>query len=473
MQNCFALHTLACAQKSRPLLRATVKLLTVNFEKVCDEQAFLQLDVCTVLTLIASNDLAVASELKVYQAVRRWVSFHPSKRNPHLGTLMCYVRFPLFTPKEQVELQRDLEKWGDLELQWKHLDSQERLRKAGRLRQGMCKPHILCVDTLMSDYQEAESGNAYMACYEPQMEKWERLPGLESVTHACCTASDNKIYISGGVCQSSYSSALYEFDSFKCQWVELPSMATPRCAHGFLFYNHSLFAVGGWCKFQSFLNTAERFDVEEGKWSQVAQLPVALSHPASCVFRKKLYFLGGATGIERKWVFHQGFLVYETGGNVWTQVPLSTGFLGAGAIAVDNGIYIIGGFSEKKPRDSNEGAVAPENRHTSHKCFFVNEAGKVNFSTGIPKLPHGIANAGVVCCNSRIYILGGEDLTQRYKTIYHWEPGERRWHRSATNIPIRREGLSRFGCAIWMRPKPDIHQLFEKPSHVPVAVLCK
>nr|XP_056721518.1 kelch-like protein 3 [Euleptes europaea] len=472
-QNCFAMYTLAHTHKSRPLLRVVVKCLTLNFEKVFEQRAFLQLDLSTLVALISSNDLAVASELKVYQAVRRWVSFQPSKRSPHLGELMRHVRFSLFNTKEQVELYRDLEKWGDLQLEWKNLDSQERLHQAGGLRQGMYKPHIMCVDTQMYEYQELESENASMACYEPQAEKWETLPGLQALTHACCAGGGNTIYISGGVCRNSYSSALHEFDAFKGQWVELPSMASPRCAHGFLFYNQRLFAVGGWCKFQSFLDSAESFDLKARKWAKMARLPFALSHPASCVFRKKLYFLGGATSIAWNWVFHRGFLVYEPDSDTWTQVPLSTGFFAAGAIAVDDGIYVLGGFSEKKLRDSAEGVVLPENRHSTRKCFFVNKAGKVSWGVSIPKLPRGIANAGVVYCNNRIYVLGGEDLTQRYKAVYYWEPGENHWHRCATEIPVFREGISRFGCAVLMRPKPHVLQLFQKPSRVLVAAVCK
>ncbi|XP_054857262.1 kelch-like protein 3 [Eublepharis macularius] len=473
MQNCFLMYSLARAHKSQPLLRAMVKLLTQNFEKLFEHQGFLQLDLSTLVALISSNDLAVSSELKVYQAVRRWVSFQPGKRSLHLGELMHHVRFPFFSAKEQMEVQRDSEKWGDLQLKCKQLGGQERLREAGRLRQGMCKPHILLIDNQMCEYQDTESEDAYMACFDPQAETWERLPGLQCLTHACCASDSNKIYISGGVCRNSYSSAVYEFDSFRCQWVELPSMATPRSAHGFLFYNRRLFAVGGWCQFQSFLDSAESFDLETGKWNAIDKLPFALSHPASSVFRNKLYFLGGATGIARNWVFHRGILVYETASGAWTQVPLSSGFLAAGAVAVDNGIYVIGGFSERKPRDSVEVTLVSENRLTTRKCLLVNEAGQVNHQVSLPKLPRAVANAGVVCCNNRIYVLGGEDLAQRYKSIYHWEPGEPHWHRCGIDIPVPRGGISRFGCAILMRPKPHILQLFQKTSRVLLAAVCK
>ncbi|XP_066493548.1 kelch-like protein 12 [Tiliqua scincoides] len=478
IQNCFGMYSLACTHQSQPLLRATIQFLTLSFRLVSEEEDFLKLDSNTLVTLISSDDLMVASELKVYQAIRRWVKCQPRQRGPLLGELMRHVRFPLFSAEEQAELQKDLKLWGDLKLKWQEVDGDERLRLAKGLRGGMYKPHILCIDTQLSDYQEMETEEAHMSCYEPQAGNWEKLPGLPFLTHACCTAAGDKVYISGGVCRNSYSSSVYEFSAFKGHWVQLPSMSVPRAAHGFLFWDRMLYAMGGWQKFQSFLRSAESFDLETGKWAAIPKLPFALSHPAASVFRNKLYLLGGATGISSHWLFHRGLLIYEISSSTWTQVPLPAGFYAAGAVALDNGICVFGGYMEKKFRDWVEGTLSPENRYSTRKCFFVNEAGTVTHATSrvtngpsIPKLPRGIANAGVVWCGKRIYILGGEDLTQRYKAIYHWSPGEPRWHRMATDIPMSREGISRFGCATLMRPKPHILQLFQRTSRVIVAVV--
>ncbi|XP_077788732.1 kelch-like protein 38 [Podarcis muralis] len=473
VQNCFEMYSLARMHKSPALLHAVIRFLTRKFSQVCEHESFRQLDLSTLITLISSSNLEVASEIKVYRAVRLWVQGQSSKHGPLLGDLMRHVRFPLFSPEEQVELQRDLEKWKDLRLEWKVLDGEERFRHIKGLRQGMYKPHILCIDTQMCEYQELESEEAHMGCYDPQTELWEKLPGLQSLTHACCATAGEKIYVSGGICKNSYSTAVYEFSSFRNQWLQLAPMTVPRAAHGFLFHNQKLYAMGGWCQFQSFLNLAEAFDLATGTWATIAKLPFALSHPASSVFQNKLYLLGGATGVSGQWLFHKGFLIYETSSNTWTQVPLSTGFFAAGAVAGDRGIYVIGGYIEKKIRGWVEGLLIPENRHSSRKCFLVNETGKISGDIGMPKLPRGVANAGVVSCGKRIYVLGGEDLTQRYKMIYYWEPGEPRWHRCTTEIPTTREGISSFGCVTMMRPIPHIRQLFQGTALVIVSAASK
>ncbi|XP_067329015.1 kelch-like protein 6 [Anolis sagrei] len=470
VQNCFEVYSLACAHKNDDLLRATVQFLIRNFNQVFEEEGFLQLELATLVALISSDDLVATSELQVYRAVRRWVQGQPHARGPLLSELINHVRFPLLNPTEQDELQKDLEVQKDLELEWKVLDGEERLCQSKGLRRGMYKPYVACVDTQLCDFQSLEADEAHMACYDPSAELWERLPGLQSLTHACCTSAGDTIYVSGGVYRSSYSSAVHEFSSFRSQWCPLPPMTTARLGHGFLCHNKKLYVIGGWRKYHSFLNTAESLDLATGKWAAIARLPFPLSHPASSVFRDKLYLLGGARDLTSGWLFHRGILIYAISSNTWTQVSLSTGFLAAGAVAGDHGIYVIGGYSEKK-NWVEENQV--ENRRSSRRCFFVNEAGHVSRSFTIPKLPRGIANAGVVYCGKRIYVIGGEDLNQRYKAVYRWEPGEPRWHRGTKEIPVPREGISSFGCALLLRPKPRFAQLFQVAAHVPVAAACK
>ncbi|XP_026577875.1 kelch-like protein 20 [Pseudonaja textilis] len=473
VQNCFEMYSLAQVHHSQPLLHAVLQVLIRNFDRTFEEDSFLRLDAGDLAAVISSDDLEVASELKVYQVVRRWVQGEPAKRGPFLGELLRHVRFPLIGPEEQDVLQEDLERRDDLELERKVMDGPERLRQSGGLRKGMYKPHILCIDTQMCEYQQLESEEAHMSCYEPQGEVWEKLPGLQSLTHACCTSNGDKVYLSGGVYKNAYSNAVYEFDAFTNQWLQLPAMQIPRAAHGFVYDRQKLYAMGGWRRFQSFINLAERLDLVTERWTPMAKLPFALSHPASAVLREKVYLLGGATGVSNHWLFHKGVLIYTMDSNTWTQVPLATGFFAAGAVAGENGIYVIGGYTEKKNEDWQERALAPENRHSTRKCFFVNEAGKVNANVAVPKLRRGLANAGVIRCGTRIYVLGGEDLSQRYKVIYHWQPGETRWHRAGAEIPVPREGISRFGCATLLRPKPHILQLFQVTSVVIVSVVAK
>ncbi|KAG8142176.1 hypothetical protein E2320_006137 [Naja naja] len=468
IQNCFEMYSLAQLHHSQPLLHAVLQVLIRNFDRTFEEDHFLRLDAGDLAAVISSDDLEVASELKVYQVVRRWVQGEPSKRSPFLGELLHHVRFPLFGPEEQDVLQEDLERRDDLELRADHGWPGSRNRAAAARHAAHKHTHA---QGHPSDTDvRLESEEAHMSCYEPLADVWEKLPGLQSLTHACCTSNGDKVYLSGGVYKAA--SAALAFGAFTNQWLQLPAMQIPGgSAAG--CRPSKLLRHGGWRRFQSFLNLAECLDLVTERWTPMAKLPFALSHPASSVLREKVYLLGGATGVSNHWLFHKGVLIYAMESNTWTQVPLATGFFAAGAVAGDNGIYVIGGYTEKKNEDWQERALVPENRHSTRKCFFVNEAGKVNANVAVPKLRRSLANAGVVRCGTRIYVLGGEDLSQRYKVIYHWQPGETRWHRAGAEIPVPREGISRFGCATLLRPKPHILQLFQVTSVVIVSAVAK
>ncbi|XP_074874066.1 kelch-like protein 6 [Carettochelys insculpta] len=473
LKNCIGLCRLAQIYNHQTILCATTQFIILNFGRLCVEDDFLSLDLNSLITILSSDGLGVASELEVYQAVRRWIQFQPATGHSLINELMRHVRLSLLTDRELVEVQLDSEQFGGVQLHWKELDSEERLHESGGLREGMYDEVIVCVDSRMWEDQELVNEDFLVGCYDPQAEKWEKLPGLKSLTYPACAAQGDRLYVSGGICQNVYSDALYEFNSFKGQWLQLPSMSVPRATHGFLICNRRLYAMGGWCEFHEFLDSAECFNIAEQEWTPISRMPCVLSHSAAAVLKKKLYLLGGTTEVTGFWQFHRGLLIYDISSNMWTGVSLGNGFFSAGAVAMNNGLYVIGGYAEKRIRELSDGSLIPENCHCMRKCFFVTEDGKVSEEVMVPKLPKGIAYAAVVRWENRIYVLGGENLTQCYKTIYYWEPGRPRWSKCPEDIPVTHEGVSGFGCTTLKRPKKEILSLFQKTSVALTAVVGK
>uniref|UniRef100_A0A670INJ1 Kelch like family member 23 n=1 Tax=Podarcis muralis TaxID=64176 RepID=A0A670INJ1_PODMU len=331
--------------------------------------------------------------------------------------------------------------------------------------------------------------------------------GSASTARRGCSTAEafgDKLYVTGGVhTDNSYSDTMHEYSPLRGRWTQLPSMSVARASHGFLACNQQLFAMGGRCKYEGYLDTAECFDLERKFWAPIKRMPFVLSHFASAVLRNKLYLVGGVTKTIGSWCASQKVLIYEVSSDTWSQVYLDNECYWSGAVAMNNGIYVIGGYFRNGQLDRRvtiprlpielagagvvrwkhriyvlggenaymynnlEGENKVEYYNTvyywelgapnSRKCFLVNETGKIR----------------VVSCGKRIYVLGGEDLTQCYKMIYYWEPGEPRWHRCTTEIPTTREGISSFGCVTMMRPIPHIRQLFQVTALVIVSAANK
>uniref|UniRef100_K7GIE1 BACK domain-containing protein n=1 Tax=Pelodiscus sinensis TaxID=13735 RepID=K7GIE1_PELSI len=317
LKNCLALYELAYAHGDQALLRVAMRHVSLNFRHLAQEdKSFLNLQPSTLISIISSDSLVVPSEWVVYQAVWRWMKFQASSRRPFLSEVMRHVRLPLLTQEELREAQLELQCEGDVRLRWKRLNRQERLQECGGLRQGMYSPCIVCVDLFSMEGPELKTKDFQVGCFDPQTEKWEKLPPLKCLYCTRCVAVADKLYVAGGVhTDDSYSDTLHEYSSFRGRWTQLPSMSTPRASHGFLSCSQKLYAVGGWCRYEDYLDSAECFDLVVRRWTPIARLPYTLSHFAATVLKNKLYLIGGVTDTE----YYNTIYYWEPGDHKWIQ----------------------------------------------------------------------------------------------------------------------------------------------------------
>ncbi|XP_042334581.1 kelch-like protein 13, partial [Sceloporus undulatus] len=436
----------------------------------------LDLNPSTLISIISSDGLVVSSEFVVYRAVWRWVRAQNTIRFPFLGQLMASVRLPLLTQEELREVQAELTCFRDIRLQWRRLNRQQRLQKSRGLRRGMYASWIVCVDLFNMEGPELKTKDFQVACYDPQTDTWDKLPLLKCLYCARCVAVGEKLYVTGGVhTNDTYSDHLHEFNPLRGRWTQLPSMSVPRASHGFLACNQKLFAVGGWRKYEEYLATGECYDLATGSWSPIAKMPFSLSHFACAVLKNKIYLIGGVTDSVRSWYASRKVLIYEIGSDLWSQVFLDNECYWSGAVAMNNGIYVIGGYYRSRVRYHSERWPDAGNPRCTRKCFFLDENGKVDKSVSIPRLPIELAGAGVVRWKNRIYVLGGENTylynnldgemkEEYYNTVYYWEPGATKWVLCQERLPFTRWGLSGFGCTTMKLPKKPILDLFRKPA---------
>ncbi|XP_060115595.1 kelch-like protein 4 [Heteronotia binoei] len=476
-ENCLRLYELGYAHGDEALFHQAKNLVLWLFRRLSvEDQSFLNLNPSTVISIISWDSLVVASELVVYRAVWRWVKAQGTSRLPLLGLLLSHVRLPLLTQEELREVQSELSCCQNLRLRWKRLNWQERLQESRGLRQGMYSTCIVCVDLFSMEGPELKTKDFQVACFDPQTETWEKLPLLKCLYCARCVAVDDKLYVTGGVhTDDTYSDTLHEYCPLRGRWTQLPSMSVARASHGFLACGQKLFAMGGWCRYEDYLNTAESFDLLEKTWTPIARMPFALSHFASVSFRNRLYLIGGVTDSLGTWYASRKILIYDISTGLWSQVLMDKECYWSGAVAMNNGIYVIGGYFRGRVRHHNERWPDSGNLHCSRRCFFLRENGKLDKGVHIPRLPIDLAGAAVVRWKQRIYVLGGENTylynelegeneEQYYNTVYYWELGANKWTLCKDRLPFTSWGLSGFGCTTMKVPKKPILDLFRKTS---------
>nr|XP_056721519.1 kelch-like protein 21 [Euleptes europaea] len=476
VENCLCLYELGYAHNDPALFQQAKSLVVMHFKRLSlEDKSFLNLNPSTVVSIISLDSLSVASELVVYKAVWRWVTAQGTSRLSFLGQLLSCVRLPLLTQEELKEVQSESIGFRDLRLRWKRLNRQERLQESGGLRRGMYNTCIVCVDLFNMEGPELKTKDFQVACFDPQTETWEKLPLLKCFYCARCVAVGDKLYVTGGVhTDDTYSNTLHEYSPLRNQWARLPSMSVARASHGFLAWGQKLFAVGGWCRYEDYLDTAESFDLTERCWRPIARMPFSLSHFASVVLNNRLYLIGGVTDSVGSWYASRKILIYDIGTDLWSQVFLDNECYWSGAVAMSNGIYVLGGYIRRRLRPHNERWPGSGNLHCTRKCFYLREDGKVDKNVHIPRLPIELAGAAVVRWKHRIYVLGGEntylyndlegEAEEYYNTVYYWEPGDSKWTLCKDRLPYTGWGLSGFGCTTMKFPKKPILELFRKTS---------
>lgn len=467
MDSSLGLYALAYAHNHQALLRVATDHISQNFQPLSEHEAFPDLDLSTVISIISSEKLLVSSELTVYHAVQRWVRSQPAQHLSLIKKLMGQVRLPLLTSEEVTVVQEDItEHYGHAHLQWEQMDGTGRLQKSGGLRQGMYDDWIVSLGLFVSNMQGGvvERLKTHFLGFNLQTESWEEIPPLMYLDSSGFLSVGHKLYVSGGQrLNGSVLSNLHEYDALTGRWVQLPSMSVPRREHGFLACKQKLYALGGRSG-RSVLDSAETFDLIRKVWSPIASLPFAVSHFASATLKNKLYLIGGFSHTRASGLAHRGILIYDTNSNVWNQVPLAFQCYKSTAVTMDNGICVIGGLVEESNRRETPGTVIRALISGTHKCFFLCKDGTVSQDVAIPELPILVLPPCAVQWQRRIHVLVGN-------TIYQWKPGESSWTRSRKSAPNTRVTFLTVVNGVTLRvPKKTLQPLLREVSAALTAV---
>lgn len=464
MDNCLGMYSLARSHHDQLLLRASLRLVAQHFPRVSRQKDFLLLDPGTLASLLESDRLGVESETEVYDAARRWAEHQPSERYTHMPALLRHLRPGLLAPEESRRLNQELGR------------GTQAMGGPLRPREGMFEKKIVCVDLKPREDDALREHDYTVDCFDPRTGKWEKLAALGSLLCPGCTATGGRLFVVGGILRSGQVSAdVHEYDVIGDRWITRAAMAQPRAMLGLLGCGSSLYALGG-CNRQAMLDTSETFDMATLSWSPGPQLPLPLRSFACAALRGRLYLLGGATLEQNRAVVHAGVLIYHTATAIWTRVPLDSGATClAGGVAVRGGICAVGGYMRDAAKflDGNYTQLEPLDA-TGRVLFFREGRGsgqerdvtpgqdrgggsdRAPSPVVFPGLPRRIAAGGVARWKRRIYVLGGENGSRFYDSVYCWKPGWRSWVQRREKLPGDTGGVSQFGCTTLKFPKKHI-----------------
>jgi N-acetylneuraminic acid mutarotase len=403
-----------------------------NFDQVVGEKEFLSLDASMLARIISADELQISHEAHVFYYVIRWIKADQDKRIAELSKLMRHVRFGTIEPKVLVAL-------SEVDL---------------------IRTSIECRDMI-------DTARNYLLCKNDPQEQ-ERL-----VTKLMTTPRDarQRIYAVGGWTDEFTPIASAEvYDPIYDIWTEIRPMTQKRCGAGLTSLGNSIYAVGGHNGIK-YLNTVERFDFIQRKWSKDV---AAMNHERSSV---GVVSLGGfiyAIGGQTQQTQHTQQILQTQGSNALDVVEkynpaldtweicacMHEKRLGMGVAVYDGCIYVMGGSDsgnnilntvEKYYPEANKwkyvSPMATARKHLgSCKCgdliFAVggtNSTGEldsaevyspdINKWTEIPKMHKKRCGIGLVELSGRVYAIGGRNQEASSYEVEAYDPTSRTWKR--------------------------------------------
>lgn len=174
-------------------------------------------------------------------------------------------------------------------------------------------------------YANGESNYSSGECYNPDTDKWDFIQQLpEYRSQHAGAAVDRYLYISGGLDQfGGVLNTFWKYNTTCNYWTKLPNMLTPRADHVILHIGSKLFICGGWYEISTtriLAGTIDVFNYATNTWTVLTRIPTPKFHAGIVALNNKIYIIGGFCSDD---IFRHTACtieVYDIDKNVWTKL---------------------------------------------------------------------------------------------------------------------------------------------------------
>jgi len=177
--------------------------------------------------------------------------------------------------------------------------------------------------------------------YGPDDDLWTR--GSDKPTPATYVSAGvlgTEIYVPGGCDAEGKATRTVEiYDILTDSWREGRKLSAPRCAYALAARGEELYLFGGWDG-EQYVATTYIYDHRSDTWSEGPPMGAGRGFAAAAFLGGRLYVVGGYDG-ERE---QSTCAAYDPDGKIWeTCAPLAVGRGGLGLVSLGGQLYAIGG----------------------------------------------------------------------------------------------------------------------------------
>ena len=400
--NCLAFESFASRYNCEALKTAAAACKIEHFVDVSRSEDFRLLDVEKVKELICMDEINVAGEEEVYEALMSWIKHDLPCREFLLPNLLKCVR--LFSISKY-ELQNIL----DEELVSKDPVCMKEVIDLflfpGEFLDTLLKPRLS-----LSNWEQVvvlsggDSGYDSSHFFVPSTLKWFSFPTMP-ISSQCdhvAAVCDGNLYIMGG----EQPDPVCCFNPKQNEWSTLDiTIHQKGCT--VTSFNKELYVIGGEDSWQN----VQIYNPVLNKWRQGASMETTRAGHSAVVLKELIYVIAGHNGRDCQ----KSAECYNPLTDQWTKISdMSKVRRSAAAVVVGRNIFVVGGFG-----DMTRSTIEPS-------CEKFDP--RANQWSLVPSLSIPRAASGIVSTGDKVYLFGGEDKRECRKEVLCCEIGKGGWH---------------------------------------------
>lgn len=347
--NCIGIFRFSGQHSLRKLQHKAEAYIYEHFEKVCQNDEFLEMQLCEMLHIIKNDNFSVRNDALLLEACLRWIRHDISGRKGSLRLILQVLRSS-FSSVEYLEevirtcplIQERPECVDYLQNIVKELNRKKFFYRVPPPRGSSTCSSVLYV---IGGYHISSLPN--FEVFNAADGSWISQPNLPAARSGLAVvALEKRLFALGGRAHHRNSDVPVEdtpfvhiFDIEQNCWTEGPSLRTPRNRLGAVSLDGYIYVTGG-SQQRTILNTVERYSPLTNSWRYVAPMNVARSGHGCTVCNGKIYVIGGCSGTEKL----DAMEVYDPQIDQWTSLrPLPDPRSGLGAASLGPYVFAIGG----------------------------------------------------------------------------------------------------------------------------------
>ena len=395
VSSCLALESFASQYDCKQLRQAAVSFQTENFVDVSRSEDFTLLDSRKLQELICMDELNVAEEEEVYEAVMTWVKHDLPSRECTLPELLKSVRlfsmsksslrrildqelvskslactrivinaldlflFPVLshdislTPRSSLNNYEDVVVLTRSELPCGENDNNRihffflatKTWRSLPTEPFYCKHHdaAVCRGLL---YVVGDFGSTSVSCFNPKQKKWSALDTKLNCRDCTVTSFDDELFVIGG--EDSWHD-IQIYNPVLKEWRQGASMEAARAGHSAVVLQGHIYVIAGH-NGEHCQNSAECYNPSTDQWAEISSMSDVRRSAAAVAVGGKLLVVGGF-GDMSDYVVESSCEIFDPNANQWDLVPsLSIPRAGSGIVGVGDTVYLFGGEDENDVR---------------------------------------------------------------------------------------------------------------------------